>query len=451
MTAQDWFLVGEMQRTSVNQFNRISSKPFEYKSGGSPLLSAIAAYQQALQLDPKHYWSQFQLARCYLMNQRGPEAVAALGTCIALRPEAPWAYSTRGLVHGLLGRFAEADADFLQALRLDEKFRPAHLNRGCVSFLQNKIDQALIELDLVLEPPSELVLVEAAFYRAQIHFQRGELQDSLHDCETFLSQRPGFSPAHLLAAQIHFRQGDDSKGLQCVDEALSSGSDAFLSTDSSGRIARGRALRQISMGLELASQQRVLRLALREFDSADDKDVEPDVTATKDLLGLSGEVVEKYTQRLKTAPQDIVTRKKRGWNYASLKHYELAANDFSIALEQAPDDAEAHTGLGYVRALQGDYAAAELEAAKSAMRGADDFLVLHNVAAIFAELAAANLQQRTDFEDRAIAFLERAVTLAKRSPSGIDEVELIRGEKAFRQSLSMRPEFQRLLGKIKEQ
>lgn len=451
MTAQDWFLVGEMQRTSVNQSHRISSEPFEYQSEVSPLLPAIAAYQQALQLDPKHYWSQFQLARCYLINQRGPEAVAALGTCIALRPEAPWAYSTRGLVHGLLGQFTEADSDFAQALRLDAKFRPAHLNRGCISFIQNKIDLALAELDFALEPPSELVLVEAAFYRAQIHLQRGELQDSLRDCEMFLSQRPGFSPAHLLAAQIHFRQGDDTKGLQCVDEALSCGSEAFLSTDSAGRIARGRALRQISMGLELASQQRVLRLALREFESADDKDVEPDVTATKDLLGLAGEVVEKYTQRLKTAPQDIVTRKKRGWNYAGLKRYELAANDFSIALEQSPDDAEAHTGLGYVSALQGDYTAAELEAIKSVMCGANDFFVLHNIAVIYDELAAAKLQQRTEYEDRAIAFLERAVTLSKLSSSGFNEVEIIRGEIAFHQSLRMRPEFQRLIGKFKAQ
>ncbi|MCA9183563.1 MAG: tetratricopeptide repeat protein, partial [Planctomycetales bacterium] len=394
---------------------------------------------------------QFQLARCYLMNQRGPEAVAALGTCIALRPEAPWAYSTRGLVHGLLGQFAEADSDFAQALRLDAKFRPAHLNRGCICFLQNKLDLALAELDFALEPPSDLALVEAAFYRAQIHFQRGELQDSLRDCETFLVQRPSFSPAHLLAAQIHFRQGDDTQGLHCVDEALACASGAFLSTDSASRAARGRALRQIAMGLEPASQQRVLRLALRDLQSADDQDVEQDVTATKDLLGLASVVVEMYTQRLQSAPLDIVIRKKRAWNYAELKRYELAANDFSIVLEQAPDDAEAHTGLGYVLALQGDFAAAELEAAKSAMRGADDFLVLHNIAAIYAELAAANLQQRIDYEDRAIAFLERAVTLAKLSSNGIDEVELIRGEKAFRQSLRMRPEFRNLLGKTYEQ
>jgi hypothetical protein len=122
---------------------------------------------------------------------------------------------------------------------------------------------------------------------------------------------------------------------------------------------------------------------LRDLESADDQNVEQDVTATKDLLGLASVVVETYTQHLKSAPLDIVTRKKRGWNYA--------------------------------------------------------------------ELATANLQQRTGYEDRAIAFLERAVTLAKLSSNGIDEVELIRGEKAFRRSLRMRPEFRNLLGKIYEQ
>ena len=38
-----------------------------------------------LRLDPEHFWSRFQLGRCYLSLGRVPEAVETLGACVALR------------------------------------------------------------------------------------------------------------------------------------------------------------------------------------------------------------------------------------------------------------------------------------------------------------------------------------------------------------------------------
>ncbi len=447
LTAQDWFLEGELERSASAHSARLGSVLSNDQQDTVAVQRAIEAYQQGLRLDPEHYWAQFQLARCYLRTQRGPESVASLGTCIALRPESPWAYSTRGLVQGLLGQFEAAETDLAEALRLAPQFRPARLNRGFVYFLQNRDSAALSELDEVLQPPLESVLIEAAFYRAQILYQRSDLSDALLDCGRFIIERPGFAPAHTLAAQIHFRQGDDAKGIECVDAAIACSPPTAMQLQSSeASFDRGRVLRQLAMGLDLASQQRVLRLALREFESIDGQSNDAEVTAIKDLLGQSTEAIQAYSERLAKAPTDMETRMLRGWNYVKLRKFDLAQADFDVAVQQMMDDGEAHAGLGYVLAMKGDRMAAELEATKAIMYGADGFLVLHNVACIYAELADSQQQLQKHYEDLAITMLQRAVSLARQTTSGVNEIEVIRQEEAFHESLKMRAEFRQLLG-----
>jgi len=445
LTAIDWFLEGEFQRTNAAE-QRDPWLP-SGSSDSAAIEQAIYAYQQALRIDPRHYWAQFQLARCYLRMQRGPEAVEALGTCIALRPEAPWAYSTRGLVRGMLGEFASAEADLNEALRLAPNFRPARLNRGFVWSLQGRDEEALAEFDATLQPPAEAALTEAAFYRAQVHAERSDFVTALRDCEHFLTQRPSFRPALVLAAQLHFRQGDDSAAMRRVEELLASGSQpTHAPTSTEARLARGRVLRELAVGLDMAAQQRVLRLAWQDLEAAHSPEADSDITAIKDLLGATEEAIDRYSQRLSAAPHDVDTRVLRGWCYAKLQRYELAAADFQAAIEQAPDDAEAHSGWGYVQALSGNPADAELAAMQALLLGANDYLVLSSVACIYGELADARPARAAEYEDLALTLLERAVTLARQHPAGFDEREFLRTEPAFHSSLRARPEFQRLLG-----
>jgi serine/threonine protein kinase/tetratricopeptide (TPR) repeat protein len=451
LTAQDFFLEGEFWRQGGTRRTPETAADVDESDRADALGHAVAAYQQALRLDPKRYWAHFQLARCYLATRRGPEAVAGFGTCIALRPESPWAYSTRGLTWGLLGQFQEAEFDLTHALRLMPDFRLARLNRGLVYSLQRKDEAAEAELTAAVQPPEGTALVEAAFYRSQIRFQQGRLNDAARDCEMFLGQRPDFAPAHLLGAQIYFCRGEDSRGMESVDAALACGPPSTVHPDSDeSRIARGRVLRKLAMGLDLASQQHVLRLALREFESVGGHDTGQEVTEIKDLFGLAAESIQAYTERLAVAPHDLATRKKRGWDYVTLQSYDLAAADFETILQQDPEDAEAHSGLGYVLARRGARAPSELEAAKAILYGAHGFLVLHNVACIYAELAETNPEQRTHYEDLAITMLQRAVMLVRQTASGVDERELLRTEPAFHDSLRRRPEFRQLLDSAAE-
>jgi Flp pilus assembly protein TadD len=138
----------------------------------------------------------------------------------------------------------------------------------------------------------------------------------------------------------------------------------------------------------------------------------------------------------------------RGWAYClKVRPPDLAKAraDFDAAIRLAPDNAEAHTGLGYVEACRKAGPNARRSAQIAALYGPGDFLVLHNVACIFAKLSEGDPERAREFEDTALDYLARAVELWKRDRSGPNELDLIQGESAFGRSIRSRPEFKRLL------
>src|SRR5207253_2882503 len=140
------------------------------------LLQAIEHYRLALDADPRHYWSYFQMGRCHLGLGQHAEAVAALSACVALRPQSAWGYSARGLALAGMKRFRDAERDLDQALRLDRDSGPARLNRALVYWSQKKDDAALADCAAVLELPEKKRLPEAGYYRGLVYLQAAQDQ-----------------------------------------------------------------------------------------------------------------------------------------------------------------------------------------------------------------------------------------------------------------------------------
>jgi tetratricopeptide (TPR) repeat protein len=289
-------------------------------------------------------------------------------------------------------------------------------------------------------------LIEAAYYRAQCNYQLGKFSAALQDVDLFLKSRPSFEPALFLMAKIYFRQGDDSPALSCVEQLISL---KQTTIEISHRLARARLLKELALSFDFSTQQRVLRLALHEFESTASEATPSEVLIVKDLLGGTEEVLQKYNALLENNPRDIQTRLQRGWTYANTGRYDSAAEDFLTVIQQHSTDAAAYSGLGYVRALKGLRDAAEIEAMNATLRGANRYEVIHNVACIYGELAEGST---TDFERRrceelALTLLWRAISLYQLKAGAIDEFEQIRIDPAFHANLRARPEFQQLLKK----
>src|SRR5262249_55243398 len=83
--------------------------------------AALGDFENALRLQPDHFWARYFLAVCSLRRQDPGDARAArdaLTTCLGRSPGFVWLYVLRGFAHGQLRQFKAAEADFREALQL---------------------------------------------------------------------------------------------------------------------------------------------------------------------------------------------------------------------------------------------------------------------------------------------------------------------------------------------
>jgi tetratricopeptide (TPR) repeat protein len=339
-----------------------------------------------------------------------------------------------------------------RAVQLSPDSRPSRLNRGVVYWNQKKYDPALADFEAVLQPPKEKRLVEAAYYRGQLHLQLGEVQKALKDFDEVAAENPSFLPVYPLRARIHIAKGENAAALADLDAYLAGRPAANHDGDVHGK--RGRLLRLLyaELPLDQRGNPSVLALAALAVDElsksaaadAGSAEVLEDLGAMLELTGRLDEALRAYSKGIALAPKALTLRLKRGWAYEQTGEHDKAQADFAAGADIDPDNAEAHPGLGYVNALRKLPAEAQREADLALLRGANDYLILHNVACIYAALSQAGGRQTPAHQEAAMALLRRAVELWKRNKTGPDEIDLIRGETAF-QPLKDRVDFQKLL------
>jgi serine/threonine protein kinase/Tfp pilus assembly protein PilF len=460
LTALDHFLNGEEARARyASGTDRPDQKGLE---------EAAKEYRAALKEDPDHYWSHFQLGRCYMNLGREAEAVAELGSCVTLRPAAPWGYSVRGLAYARNKQLADAEADLDQAAKFGPDLRLVRLNRGLVYSDQKRFDDAQKEFDAVLAPPDDQRLVEAYYYRALLWLQRGDQQKAMEDFNSALEAKKDLRPALRLRALLRLAEGDDEKGLADVNAYLAAGkprdADSAAAHAEVGRFLRGSTaeLTELAGGLSRGTNERLLKLAIDEFDQAYKKGdrskelkddfaaVLADYGAALEKLKRADEAVVTYTTGLQLAPDSVRLLIKRGRLYLlGLRQAAKARADFAAAVSVAPPppeaqttawnsaQAEAHTWLGFIAALQNKPAEARREVQLALLHGSGDYLALHNVACIYAVLSEKEANRRKEYEELALDLLRQAVTLWNGGP-GPDELELIKAEDAFPEALKER-------------
>ena len=449
MTAFDWFLLGEKRRTALGSARAaelgLQSRDSKQADG---VQAAMDAYRAAIQIDPRDYWSHFQLGRCFMSLGQLGQAVEALGACIALRPDAPWAYSARGLAQGLLRHFDQANADLNHALELNPQFRPAFLNRGVVHRLENKPADAIADFAAALAPPDDRALAEAAYYRAQMYMNSGQFDKARQDVDFLIINRGNFAPGYVLRARLYLLRDEPAAALESLNTLLALGP-RHAPPDSAEMLAqRGRMLRVLASELPNAAARGALELACRDLEAAlasasPTAAAYGDLGAAREAQGNADAAIRAYDRALALQPQDVGIRIDRAWDLQKLNRLSEARADFQEVVTHHDADAQAHAGLGFVQACQGNYDDARQEAAQAMMYGANDYLILHNVACIFAQIAQTSAAGRTNSQDAAITILRRAVDLWRASDAGPDELVLIRCERAF-DALRARSEFRQL-------
>jgi serine/threonine protein kinase/tetratricopeptide (TPR) repeat protein len=104
---------------------------------------AVAELDQALDRNPRHYWSLVQRGICQReMGKTGP-ALADFGQCVGLWTKFAWGHFNLGSTLEHLGERARAINCYTAAIQRDPEFTPAYLNRGLARLDEKQYQAAL--------------------------------------------------------------------------------------------------------------------------------------------------------------------------------------------------------------------------------------------------------------------------------------------------------------------
>jgi serine/threonine protein kinase/tetratricopeptide (TPR) repeat protein len=131
---------------------------------------AVAELNEALRLNPVHYWSWFQRGICHLELGEYVLAAGDFGICIGLWPDFAWGYFNRGYAFDQSGQKAEAVRDYSQALARDPGFVPALVNRALACLDLKRHSQALADFNQALAGGKD---------EASVHAGRGMALEAL--------------------------------------------------------------------------------------------------------------------------------------------------------------------------------------------------------------------------------------------------------------------------------
>lgn len=106
---------------------------------------AVQELDQALRLNPRHYWSLVQRGICHQEMGRYALAAGDFGACIGVWPDFAWGFFNRAYVMEKSGHRLEAINDYTAALERDPRFLLAYLNRGLARLELKQYEPALAD------------------------------------------------------------------------------------------------------------------------------------------------------------------------------------------------------------------------------------------------------------------------------------------------------------------
>jgi len=146
---------------------------------------AIAAYEQAIALDPKDAYPHNGLGNMYSALGRHEEAVAAYEQAIALDPQDATPHNGLGTVYRDLGRHEEAIVAYQQAIALDPQNATSHAS---LAACYRKLGQEA-EYQTQVHKTQQLIVGESEYNRACFAAICGQVDEALALLEAALAKR----------------------------------------------------------------------------------------------------------------------------------------------------------------------------------------------------------------------------------------------------------------------
>jgi tetratricopeptide (TPR) repeat protein/tRNA A-37 threonylcarbamoyl transferase component Bud32 len=414
-----------------------------YKRG--QLTEAIVAFDHTLRLQPDHFWAQFFLALRYLESQRPAEARASLTACLSRRPDFPWLYLLRGMVHGGAGEYALAEADFQQALQLNPNPEARYVlwvYRGGMRNRQGKLAEAVADLKQAISllpdrPQAYESLIQA--YLADKRWDEAEAQ-----LQQAAQRWPKAAFTHRLRARLALARGDARAALkhfeaaiqlqspesaELADDHVEHGSILFANKKYAEAVeATGAALQlrpghveacltQVRALLELSKPAEAARACDRYLEKGQPvAEVYRLRGRARSQQGDHAGAVDDFSRYLVAGP-DASLYVERGWEYLECQAWSLALRDFEEGLRLDANNQYALNGRALAHAYLGHYQAAIKDGEAALGRAPESSVRNYNIACLYALLAAkaAVDEKEPDHQALAARYRSRAVELLQKS------------------------------------
>jgi len=200
----------------------VSDGILKYQSGDFD--GAIAAYNQAIDLDPKSAEAYFNRGLAKAAHDDLDGAIADYSQALQVDPNLGAAYYYRGLARHSKAELDGAIADYNQAVQLDPKNALAFFNRGLIRMQKDDIDGAIVDSTRALELDSHLI--QSYYDRGLGRLAKGAVDGALIDMKTFcqLAPQDGYTDyARLYIWLIQTQQSQLAEANQELTAAMNSG------------------------------------------------------------------------------------------------------------------------------------------------------------------------------------------------------------------------------------
>lgn len=182
------------------------------------IAGAAQRYQQALQLDPKHFDALHLLGVCQAQQNDNAAAEATLQRAVRINDQVASLWSNLGNVLSGLKRIDQALQSYQRAVQLDPQHLQAWFNMGCGLKDHKQHDAALHAFDQALRLQPDYV--EARSARAQLLRDIKRFEDALTEYEHVIRLQPQQERHHSNRGLVLSDLGRTEEALVCFAQAL---------------------------------------------------------------------------------------------------------------------------------------------------------------------------------------------------------------------------------------
>ncbi|GAT63043.1 tetratricopeptide repeat protein [Paludibacter jiangxiensis] len=355
-------------------------------------IGAMTYFTDAIKADSTKCNGWSALATLKMMQHDNSGALHDFDKAIALKSKYAGDYINRGLLNYWNKNYRGAFADYDKAIELDDKSIIAHLNRGMLRSEVGDLNNAVSDFNKVIAAEPENY--EALYQRALLNTEIGDYRQATLDFNKIIARYPGFSPAFWGRAKVKQLQHDakgaylDQMTAQEIEKkkprntvkkeeepntqaqmAKSTKSNETKASIFNDVLARGGnpsdeapkkgglrgAIQNVNIEisnepnfvLSYYSKENELKRLGYYFSVIDDYNKQHKLNAklkiTNDEISLTQEMIQMHFQAIDNMTTEINRKPNadayfvRGINYALVKDYTNAVQDFSKVIELRPD------------------------------------------------------------------------------------------------------------------